>query len=180
MDTCCCRTGTVADWDRESHRRKKLAVLCHSVALKSTGAHLNWCLIEVQQPIILTNRSGCCSSPRDCRCCGHYQLCWTQPLPVNVLLIKLLLLAVLHGLLPNKTAKHTVLFWIQDYIFNLRKCCCCHCAHSDTVYTLLLPWFCYTCVLTPHHSIRNAAHEFKSPTQVLPLLWARGSVAGHM
>ena len=34
MDTCCW-TGTVADWDQESRRRKKLAVLCHSVTLKS-------------------------------------------------------------------------------------------------------------------------------------------------
>ena len=73
MDTHCWTSSVyIADWDQESHKRKKLAVLWCSVVHKSPGATLGVWQKRVQQPIILTNRSGCCSSPRDCRCCGHH------------------------------------------------------------------------------------------------------------
>ena len=71
MDTCCCRIGTVADWDRLRESQKK--EICCSVPF--CGAQKYWCPLgvwqkRVQQLIILTNRSFCCSS--HCRCCGHH------------------------------------------------------------------------------------------------------------
>ena len=99
MDTCCW-TGTVADWDRESRRRKKLAVLCCSVVLKSPGATLGVWQKRVQQPIILTAVQAA-AQVQDCHCCRHNQLCWSEPLAVNVLLTKLLPFAVLHDILKS-------------------------------------------------------------------------------
>ena len=67
----------------ESHRRKNLlySMFC--------GDHESWCptwcLTEDSSAAHYTRQplTGCCSSPRDCRFCGHHQLWWTEPLAVN-------------------------------------------------------------------------------------------------
>ena len=111
----CCWTRTVADGvagDRESRRRKKLAVLCLSVVLKSPGTHLASHPTARESPTVQAVVKA--QRVRDCRCCGHYQLCWTEPLAVNTLLTKLLPTFAVTSLLPNERAKQWHILCAED------------------------------------------------------------------
>ena len=150
MDTCCW-TSTVADevaGDRESRKRKKVAVLCCSVMLKSAGTHL------VSDPAA--------HSPRDCpRCCGHYTTDKTTPM------------LLYWPPIPNERAKQwhiQSVLRIQTGLFNFnsRKYCL---NISHHLYTLPLSWFYHVRIYTdPMSHLTAPKLNFSIQTVVTLLL----------